>query len=474
VEKAFESISRSFDATVIPTLEEYVRIPNQSPSFDAEWATNGYMDQAVTLLSNWAKNQNIPGFRLEEVRLEKRTPVIFIEVDSSKDFKNKEETVLLYGHLDKQPPLTEAWSEGLGPYTPVIKNGRLYGRGGADDGYAIFSSLLAIKVLQEQGLPHARYVVIIEACEESGSPDLPAYVDHLKDRIGIPSLVICLDSGAGNYEQMWLTTSLRGVISGPLTVEILKEGMHSGSASGIIPSSFRIIRQLLSRIEDENTGKVLVPELYAEVPTHRIQQVKETSQILGDLIYREFPFVEGARPMSDDHEELLLNKTWRPTVSYTGAEGFPTILSGGNVLRTRTSLKLSIRLPPTVKVDVAIKALKHVLEKDPPYGACVRFEAAGATGWESPALVPWLAEAARESSLAFFKKEIAFTGEGGTIPFMGMLGEKFPEAQFVITGVLGPQSNAHGPNEFLDIAFTKKITGCIAFILHKHASLSNQ
>jgi len=404
---------------------------------------------------------------IEIVRLEGRTPLIFMTLPSSDP--NCHETVLMYGHLDKQPPLTEAWNEGLGPFKPVIKDGKLYGRGGADDGYSTFSAINSIIAIKEQGLHHSLIVIMIEACEESGSPDLASYVDHLEKRIGTPSLVICLDSGCGNYNQLWLTTSLRGVVVGCLKVSVLREGAHSGHASGIVPDSFRIIRQLLSRLEDENTGRILPPDFYCPIPEDRKAQIKLCAEALGKDVHAEFPWVEETQPVSKDIVELLTNRCWHPQLTITGAEGLPTPLEGGNVLRTFTTMKLSLRIPPSVEPDAAGNALKKLLEKDPPYGAKVEFSLEkSATGWNSPPLAPWLEKSVNEASSAYYKKPANFSGEGGSIPFMGMLGAKFPKAQFVITGVLGPESNAHGPNEFLHIDMGKKITCCVASILADH------
>jgi len=406
---------------------------------------------------------------VEVVRLPSRTPVILMVLESSSD-----QTVLLYGHMDKQPPVTDQWEKGLGPYTPVIRDGKLYGRGGADDGYSTFASITAIKALLEQGVQHPRCVTIIEAREESGSQDLETYVEHLKDIIKTPTLVVCLDSGCGNYEQFWMTASLRGCVMSTLNVKILKEGVHSGSASGVVPSSFRILRQLLNRIEDVDTGKVLVPVLNKEIPHTRVQQQTEASKIIGEALIKEFPFVEGAAPSSKDLVELLLNKTWRATVSYTGIGGMPPVETGGNVLRTDTTLKLSVRIPPHVSATEADKELKQILEANPPYGAHVTYKGLAAmAGWASPELVPWLDKAIEHAGLELFGKKHAFLGEGGSIPFMGMLGEKFPKAQFVVTGVLGPSSNAHGPNEFLHIEMAKNVTAVVAYILSevpKHKS----
>jgi len=469
--KIEQFVSQKWDSEIVPRLVDYIRIPNKSPMFDADWLAHGHMDAAVALMEDWARQQAIPGMALEVVRLPERTPLIFIDIPASNDATG-DDCVLLYGHLDKQPEMT-GWDEGLGPWQPVIKGDRLYGRGGADDGYAIFGSLCAIQALQAQGVPHARCVVLIEACEESGSYDLPAYVDHLADRIGKPSLVVCLDSGCGNYEQLWCTTSLRGLAGGNFTVKVLEEGVHSGDASGIVPSSFRLLRQLLSRLEDQDSGRILVEGLHATIPDDRLAQAREVAKVLGTAVYDKFPFLPGMTPMVDDLSELVLNRTWRPALSVTGVDGIPPLASAGNVLRPYTSMKLSLRLPPTLDGKEAGDLLKQVLLADPPNGAEVSLELEKAsTGWNAPVMAAWLEQAIADASQAFFDKPAMYMGEGGTIPFMGMLGEKFPAAQFMITGVLGPHSNAHGPNEFLHIPMGKRVTACVAKVVADHHAAS--
>jgi acetylornithine deacetylase/succinyl-diaminopimelate desuccinylase-like protein len=364
----------------------------------------------------------------------------------------------------------EGWEDGLGPWTPVIRDGRLFGRGGADDGYSAFASLAAILALQAQGLPHARCVVLIEACEESGSYDLPFYIEHLRARIGTPSLVVCLDSGAANYEQLWLTVSLRGLVSGTLSATVLREGVHSGFASGVVPSSMRVLRQLLTRLEDEDTGRMRLPELDTTIPADRLREVQAVATSLGDAVWQQFPFVEGMQPMGADNVERILGRTWCSTLSITGAAGLPPLASAGNVLRPSTALALSIRLPPNADAAHALAAVKRTLERDPPSGARVRFEGNAQGGWNAPSIAPWLASALEGASQECFGRPFMCMGEGGSIPFMGMLGEAFPRAQFMITGVLGPNSNAHGPNEFLDIPFAQRLTACVARVLAAHAS----
>ncbi len=469
--KIGQFVSDKWDNDIVPQLVDYIRIPNKSPMFDANWVQNGYMAQAVTLMETWARNQKVAGLQVEVVQLEGRTPLIFLEIPASGP-DTGEDTVLLYGHLDKQPEMT-GWDPDLGPWKPVLRGDKLYGRGGADDGYAIFGSLAAILALQEQGLPHARCVILIEACEESGSYDLPAYVDHLADRIGQPSLVVCLDSGCANYDQLWCTTSLRGLTGGNFTVKVLEEGVHSGDASGVVPSSFRLLRQLLSRIEDENTGRILLDGLHVEIPEERLEQARRAAEVVDTAIFDKFPLVDGLKPMNEDLTELVLNRTWRPALSVTGIGGMPPLESAGNVLRPETAVKLSLRLPPTANGKQCGELLKEALLRDPPNGAHVSLELEKAsTGWNAPAMAPWLEKAIDDASQAFFGKPAMYMGEGGSIPFMGMLGEKFPGAQFMITGVLGPHSNAHGPNEFLHIPMGKKVTACVAKVLSDHHAAS--
>ena len=464
-------INGLWDDTVVPTLVDYIRIPNKSPSFDPEWSAHGYMRDAVALFERWARERiaAFPGASLDVVQLAGRTPLIFIELPG-----DLEGTVLLYGHLDKQPEM-KGWADGAGPWTPVIRDDKLYGRGGADDGYAMFAALSALLALNEQSVPRARAVILIEACEESGSYDLPYYVDHLAERIGEPSLVICLDSGCGDYGRLWLTTSLRGNSAGVLSIRVLTEGVHSGAASGIVPSSFRILRQILGRLEDEKTGVIIPKEFYVSIPPHRIAQAQKAAQILGSTVYDEFPFADGVAPVTRDLSELILNRTWRPQLAVTGMDGLPPPQNAGNVMLPDTVAKLSLRLPPTLPAEKVDGALKTLLESDPPYGAEVRFETEPAmTGWDAPPLAPWLDGAVESASQAMFSAAPAYMGEGGSIPFMAMLGQKFPRTQFVVTGVLGPHSNAHGPNEFLHIPTAKRVSACVALIVAAHGHERNR
>jgi acetylornithine deacetylase/succinyl-diaminopimelate desuccinylase-like protein len=468
-----EFANRTWDEEIVPALTDYIAIPAKSPMFDADWQKNGHIERVIRDAASWVEGRKVAGLKLEVVRLEGRTPVIFFEVPATK--AGSTDTICLYGHLDKQPEFN-GWRNDLGPWTPKYENGLLYGRGGADDGYAVYASLTAIMALDRQGIPRPRCVGIIEACEESGSFDLPAYLDVLRERLGNVSLVVCLDSGAGNYDQLWLTTSLRGMVSGVLKVEILTEGIHSGDSSGLVPSSFRILRQVLDRLEDSKTGRLLPESFHCEVPGDRLAQARTTAQILGDEVWKRFPWACGADggptlPTTTDPTEALLNRTWRPTLSVTGADGFPELKNAGNVLRPYTAFKLSLRLPPLIDGNEAAERLKTLLEDNAPYNARVTFAADGragaygASGWNAPSLAPWLEDALNGASQAQFGAPCGYVGQGGTIPLMSLLQKGFPKAQMMVCGVLGPKSNAHGPNEFLHVPYGKKLTAAVAQVM---------
>ena len=473
--------ARAWDDEIVPRITDYIEVPAKSPMFDAEWSEHGYIDRVVRDAAAWVERQAIAGLKLEVIRLEGRTPVIFFDAPATRARGNDPgaETVCLYGHLDKQPEF-EGWKTGFGPWTPRFENGLLYGRGGADDGYAIYAAITAIKSLDDQGIARPRCVGIVETCEESGSPDLPFYVDALRERLGAIGLVVCLDSGAGNYDQLWLMTNLRCNITGTLKVEILTEGVHSGDASGVVPSSFRILRQELDRLEDAKTGRLLPASFLCAIPAERVEEAKAAAKILGDEVWKRFPWACGADggptlPTTTDPVEALLNRTWRPTLSVTGVAGIPALKDAGNVLRPCTAFKLSLRTPPLVDGDAAAQELKKLLEDNAPYNAKVTFctdgrpgherEAHGSSGWNAPSLARWLEDALHAASNAQFGAPCGFIGQGGTIPLMAMLQQSFPKSQMMVCGVLGPKSNAHGPNEFLHVPYGKKLTAAVAQVI---------
>jgi len=481
---------QAWEQRILPALTDYIAVPAKSPMFDADWRSHGLLDKVVRDAAAWVESRKVAGLKLELLRLEGRTPLLFFDVPATSGrpgpgtplvgpapqahggsaSSDSTHTVVFYGHLDKQPEFS-GWRKDLGPWTPKLENGKLYGRGGADDGYAVYAAISAIEALDAMGIARPRCVGIIEACEESGSPDLPAYLDLLRARLGNVGLVVCLDSGAGSYEQLWLTTSLRGMASGVLKVEVLDEGIHSGDASGVVPSSFRILRHVLDRLEDSSSGELLPRDFHCEVPMLRVEQARATAAILKDEVYKRFPWACGADggpvlPTTSDPVQVLLNRTWRPTLSVTGVDGFPALADAGNVLRPHTAFKLSLRLPPLVDGAAATQRLKTLLEDNAPYNARVTFHPDGAaTGWNAPELAPWLERALNDASQAHYGAPLGTIGQGGTIPLMSMLQAGFPNAQMMVCGVLGPKSNAHGPNEFLHVPYGKKLTAAVAQVV---------
>jgi acetylornithine deacetylase/succinyl-diaminopimelate desuccinylase-like protein len=466
-------VSQAWDEDLVGQLSDYIEIPAKSPAFDPDWAKSGYLDTVLERAAQWVQEQKVAGLTLEIIRLPGRTPVMFFEVPATRPQAQGSQTVLMYGHLDKQPEF-DGWRAGLGPWTPKYIDGKLYGRGSADDGYATYAAITAIQALKSQQVEHPRIVGLIETCEESGSPDLLPYVDALRTRMGDVGLVICLDSGAGNYDQLWLTTSLRGMAAGTLKVEILTEGIHSGDASGLVPSSFRIMRHVLDRLEDSETGRLLPKSFHCEIPPERRAQAQATASILGEEIYKRFPWAHHdcggsslvALPTTLDPVEALIRRTWMPTLSVTGAEGFPALKDAGNVLRPYTAFKLSLRLPPLIDAAQAVEELKTLLEDNAPYQAKVTFEGGSASsGWNAPAITPWFEQALNDASQAHFGAPVGYIGQGGTIPLMNLLSEGFPTAQMMVCGVLGPKSNAHGPNEFLHVPYAKRLTAAVAQVI---------
>ena len=460
-----EFLDRFWEDEILPSLTEYVAVPNVSVLFDPDWEAHGHMEAALqmgkTFMAKHAPNDAV----LHVGRIPGRTPLLLLDCPGEADG-----TILMYGHLDKQPEMV-GWREGLGPWSPVREGDKLYGRGGADDGYALYCALAALKAVAREGKKRARVVLLVEFSEESGSPDLPAYMESFADVIGTPDLVICLDSGAGNYDQLWSTTSLRGMVGGTLKAEVLTEGVHSGDAGGVVPPPFLVLRKLLDRLEEPGTDRIVPDALHAEIPADRIAQAEAAAETLGSDTFTRFPWAGNTGRPGVPTSELILNRTWRPNLAVTGQDGLPSLAKAGNVLLPQVTLNLSFRIPPTVDPAAAQAAIREIAERDPPFGAKVTLHFhEPAQGWSAPALAPWLGAALDEASMGAYGKPAMHMGEGGSIPFMGMLGERFPEAQFVITGVLGPGSNAHGPNEFLEIAYAKRLTEAVATVIARHAT----
>lgn len=451
-----------WEAEVLPALVRYGEIPSLSPDFDPQWEETGHIARAAELLRAWADARAVDGLEVVVIAPTGRTPVVLADAPPTRGAQG---TVLVYGHLDKQPPMGE-WRDGLAPFSPVREGDRLYGRGIADDGYALFAALTAVELLDAFGIPRPRVVALIEASEESGSPDLPAHLGALAERLGRPDLVVCLDSGCLTYDRLWLTTSLRGNLVATIRVQVLTEGVHSGSAGGIVPTSFRVLRLLLDRLEDPVTGEVRLRALHAEVP-----EAHRPDGAVPWAASEVFPAVPGLVLAGDSEADRLVRRAWAPALTVTGMDGVPSVRDGGNVLRPFTTAKLSVRLPPTVDAAMAAAAVDSALSSDPPSGAQVSVHVeTPATGWAAPPLEPWALDAFARASTDVFGRGPGSLGEGGTIPFLAMLDARYPGVPLVATGVLGPGSNAHGPNEFLHVPMAEAVTMATARLLEAAAA----
>ena len=460
-----------YETDALPVLSEYVRIPCLSPEFDRAWEENGHLRAAADLLADFASHREISGLKVEVVSLPSLSPVILAEAPATAGFRDGAATTVLYGHLDKQPPFT-GWREGLGPFEPVREGDRLYGRGVADDGYSLFCALGALEILERAGRGHGRSILIVEASEESGSSHLAPYLDLLSDRLAeAPGLVVCLDSGAMSYDRLWTTTSLRGLVGATIRVDVLTEGIHSGGGGGVVPDSFRLLRQLLDRIEDAVTGEVLLEGCRVEVPAQRRREADELAGDLGEAALDRFPTVPGLRLANGASvAEALLRRTWSASIAAVGMDGMPALEDAGNVIRPHTSCHIAMRIPPAADAGAVADELRQRLEDEAPDGARVAIEGLGAApGFNAPEMAPWLKSACEEASRAYFGAGPGHMGEGGTIPFLSTLLASYPKAQFLVTGVLGPESNAHGPNEMLHIPTAKALTASVAEVLSRAA-----
>eukprot|EP01065_Artemidia_motanka_P051241 TRINITY_DN8975_c0_g1_i1.p1 TRINITY_DN8975_c0_g1~~TRINITY_DN8975_c0_g1_i1.p1 ORF type:complete len:528 (+),score=225.93 TRINITY_DN8975_c0_g1_i1:91-1584(+) len=459
-------IDEEWDRTCVPVLQEYITIPNQSPAYDPEERKNGLTEKAFKLLIDWAKAQELEGMTMQFHEAPGKTPLLTMVVEPRGEAQTKG-TMLMYGHMDKQPPMT-GWDEDLGPYKPVMRDGKLYGRGGADDGYAICACVTAVKATQRAGLPHGRIVILIEASEESGSHDLPFWIEKCRDLLGNIDLIVCTDSGAIEFDTVYMTQTLRGIVGGTLNVSLLKCGVHSGIQGGIVPDAFRVSRMLLERIEDTATGEIKLEALHSKEAPSKRRGFDYIDKLPGAPVSAPIPTQPGVQ-VAGSESDMAFRNSWLPCLTVTGCD-LPKCEAGGNVLHPKSSLKLSIRIPPGLSPEAAVEAVRHELERDPPFGAKVDFKPdhVGA-GWAAPPLADWLRTTVEQGAQEAFGLESRVMGVGGSIPFMGMLGAMYPDAQFFVTGVLGPETNAHGPNEFLHVPYTKKFVGALTRVVNGHA-----
>lgn len=458
-----EFVDKHWDSWFCEGLKDFINVPNLTPMVDSEFLSNGLIEQAAECLDTWVKKLDIKGITRKEVRMgESICPLYIYVVDGEVD-----KTVMMYGHLDKQPYNAAKWSEGLHPTKAVVKDGWLYGRGGADDGYAPFLALLAVKNAQMQGAKIPRIALVLETEEESGSPSLTKLLETARPIIGNPAYCICLDSGAFDYKRLWLTSSLRGICVVDVNIQAGAQGYHSGETGGIIPETARVARVLMDRVDDSNTGKVLIPELQTEIPTWAKEEAKYIANLSGDRMYKKYNFTPGVEAMGQENlPEMYLNNTWRANASITGADGFPPIKSAGNVVRSKTSYRISMRLPPNCKPVQAVKGMHRALSKETPYNCQIELEGNHTgSGWCMKEQAPWFDKALKDIGTEFYGEKPGSYGMGGSIPFLSELEIMFPSTNILALGIIGEKSNAHGPDEGMNLDYTKRLLCCVSHLL---------
>jgi acetylornithine deacetylase/succinyl-diaminopimelate desuccinylase-like protein len=256
----------------------------------------------------------LEGCKVNALYDEGRSPFLIVQIEASEG-NTSQNSVLYYGHMDKQP-FGPGWKY---PATePIIEDGKLYGRGSSDDCYALYAAVLSVKACQTLGLPHPKIVITIEGSEEGGNTeDLVHYLSTYRDLIGSPNTVLCLDTSALLEDTLAISTSLRGGCNFDLTVGVSKDNMHSGY-SGIVPDPYLIAVSLLERIHDFKTHEV-IKDFEVEVPSYRIEETKFAASRL-PLLSTMLPTVPGLSSRAAGHAgglelekyQIILNSTWKP------------------------------------------------------------------------------------------------------------------------------------------------------------------
>ncbi len=453
-------IHDAWKGDTLEALSRFISIPAKSKDFDDQWQEHGFLHRSLEEGKSWAQ-KHFPSGTFEIIQLPGIPPVLFFDIPATGGHTGK--PVLFYGHFDKQPE-TSGWDEGLGPWTPVVKNGRLYGRGAVDDGYCFYSTLTAVKALEVSGKSHPRICGLFETDEESGSTDLAQYINMLKDRVGSPAFICILDLFATDFSRVWITQSLRGIVGLIVKVSVLSAPSHSGVASGIVPSSFRIMRALLDRLEDSRTGEVLIKSMHSPIPGYILDMAKDISAEYDPRT--GFKYHAGTQSAQPDAYTALIAGTWKPTLSVLGADGLPPTATASGLVRSSTSLKLSFRIPPGVNARAALDDTIRALTTDVPYNATVEISQASASeGFCAPEWPQWLRQSSEKITRNLFGTSVGSVLCGASIGTLPAFQAAFPGAPFINTGALGPDSGAHAANEWLDLAYVEKLTEWVAEVV---------
>lgn len=456
----------------LAALSAFVAIPSVSPAFDSAWERSGALAAAVDLVADWFTDRTaLPGVRAHRLRINGRTPLLIVDIPAfdPDQADGPHRTVLAYGHLDVQPA-GGGWTV-TDPFRPVVRESRLYGRGAGDDKYVPLAVVAALEALRAANQAHPQVILLLETSEESSSVDLPAHLAAHGGLLGQPDLIVCLDTFVPDTSRLWHSTSMRGIVVADLSVAVAREGLHSGLVGGVVPSSFRLLRALLDRIENSSTGACLLPSLHADVPAGHCDALRRQAERSRPPA-SGLPLLPGVRPLSGDPLAQLLAQSWEPSVAYVGMDGMPATGAAGSVLRASTTVRLSIRLPPTVRAIDAVAALRATLEADPPAGATVRLDVHGAEDGWSTTVPEGLGVLLDEAGVAGYGARAAECGGGATIPPLGILARRFPEAAIVPLGLVTPSCNPHGPDEHIDLDSAERLTIALATLLASHAPSS--
>ena len=463
-------VDKQFTLNILPNLMNFIRIPNLSPLFDPNWKTNGYLFKAANLIVSYAKSLNIKNAEINLLQDSGHTPMVFIEIPASR--KNDNRTVIFYGHYDKQPYGT-GWDKDKSPTNPVIVDGRLYGRGSADDGYASFSILTAIKTCQEFNCLMPRICCLFEGAEESTDADLKYYFDKLIPILGDNVVAfIPLDSGCPDYDRLWMANSLRGIVDIDVNIQTLDQESHYGpEASGIIAENLFLMRKIYDGLVDSTNGEFKLEEFKIaedKIPAIVMEQMQKEIEIVGDNFIKNIPLYEGVSPLKTDVKELMINNRWKPSCFILGIDNCPKTEDRGFGVSSGINVRMSIRIPPTVDKNKAIEALKKALSDNIYFGAQVKL---GYLDYGEGVLLANMSNKVKnilnKASLEFFGNESVFTGVGGSIPFIGYFQSKYPNTDIICTGIVGSDSHEHGPNENLNIEACKKMVCVLCYFLSK-------
>ena len=464
-----ETISKIFNTTTLPNLMNFIRIPNTSPEFDPDWDKNNLLLKASKLIITFIKTLQLKNTEITLLKDENHTPFILTETKSSKE--KEKNTILFYAHIDKQPNC-EGWDKGKSATNPIIENGRLYGRGSIDDGYAIYSILTAIKYCQDNNLFTNRIICIFECSEESSSDDLNYYFDKLIPFFGNDiSLFCCVDLTCLDYKKMWIVNCIRGVMDFDVKIYTLNNDIYSNFTKGVFPDNFMIFRKLCDLLRNEK-GEFLIPELIIsedKIPKDRKKELEEASKEIGIDFIKVLPLYNNTKPMKDDIYKLLLNNIWKVSMIIKGIDGIPDKKYEGNILSKGLKARIQMRIPPLLNGKKAFEAIKKKFIENTPFNSKVEVEMIGIDdGWNDKNFSERSKNVFNYVSKIGFGNDVGFKFDGGSVPFIQYFENKYPKSQIANLGIRGYECNEHGPNESIDLDACKKFIAALVILMSEY------